>query len=153
MKRKAVLRSLGACLLMIFATPSFAVFKCEQHGNISYSDRACPGGVALDLAPIPAADATEANRQARDTQRSLERLEKARRQREAKEEKERQRAAKLAGARQKKCATLARRQKWADEDAASATGKAAESARRKAQRKAEEYQDECGRTNALGMVH
>lgn len=152
MKRKTMLRPLLIGVLLSCTAPSFAIYKCETGGKVSYSDTECAGGKALDINAAPPADASGASRQAMQEKRQVERLEKARHKREAMEERALQRAAKADAARQKKCATLARRQKWADEDAASAVGKTGETARRKARRIAEEHLAECGRQDTLGMA-
>lgn len=152
MKRTAALKILLTGLLLSGSASSFAIYKCDAGGKTTYSDTECPGGKTLDVNIAVPAGATDAARQAREEKYALDRLERARNKREAKEERERQRAAKTAAAQQKKCSALARKQKWAEEDAATVTGRSAETARRKARRKAEEYEAECGRANGLGIA-
>lgn len=152
MKRTAALQFILTGLLLTCSASSFAIYKCDSGGKTIYSDTECPGGRALAVEAAAPAGAADARRQAREEKYVLDRLERARTKREAMEERERQRAAKSAAAQQKKCAALARKQRWAEEDATAATGRTTETARRKAQRKAEEYETECGRANKLGMA-
>lgn len=153
MKKHTMLRGLITALLLSCSIPSFAIYKCEAGGKVSYSDVECGGGKTLDVSITPGVNPTEDSKRALQEKRQLEQLQKARHKREAKEDKERQQAARADASKQKKCATLGRRQKWADEDAAAAKGKASDAARRKASRIAEEYLAECGAPNRLGMVH
>lgn len=152
MRRTAALQILLTVLMLSWSASSFAIYKCDAGGKTIYSDTACPNGKALDIDAGVPAGAAEARRQAREERYALDRIERARSKQEAKEEWERKHAAKAAAAREKKCAGLARKQKWAEEDAAAATGKSADAARRKAHQKAEEYETECGQATTLGMT-
>jgi len=151
MKTKAVSGHLLATLLLTCATPSFAIYKCESGGKVIYSDAACINGKALQIDAAPPADADAALRRAAQEKRQAEQLERSRQKRAASEDKEHKRAARAEAAQQKKCDTLARRQKWADEDAASASGRKLEAARRKARRAAEEYLAECRIQDRLSL--
>lgn len=102
----------------------------------------CAGGHRLDLDAAPPPD-IDSRRQLVQEKAELKQLENARHKQEAKGAKEGQRATRAFAVKQKKCATLARRQKWANEDAARATLKTAEKAKRKARRAEEVYQAEC----------
>lgn len=154
MKRKTALRGLLISFLLSCSAPSLAIYKCEADGRVSYSDTECTGGqaMAIDAAAADASDSADAHRQASQEKRQAERLANARRKREAQDDRERQRASRLQAAHAKQCAKLARRQKWADEDAAKVTGKAVDAARRKASRIAEEYEAECGRQDTLSLA-
>lgn len=153
------LRALTTALLLSVAAPAFAIYKCDTNGKVMYSEAPCPGGKVLDIDTAPPADASKADKQAARERRATLRMEKRetlrmeneRRKREAREEREQRRAAKAHAAKQKKCATLVRRQRWAEEDAASATGRSADKARRKARRAAEVVEDECGKQNTQGL--
>lgn len=141
--------------LVLFACPlsALAVYKCEsgQAGNrtrvVSYSDTPCPAGksTVLDtsfnsVSPTPDAADSRLEQQKEE----LQRLERIRHRREAQEDKEARKAARVWAVRQKKCAKLAQQQRWREEDAAIAVGKAADRARLKARRSGEAYQLECG---------
>lgn len=140
-----MLRTLLVTLLLSFSAPALAIFKCEIAGKVTYSDEPCPGGktVIANGDTVSSLDATKAKQQLAQDKREVERLEKARHQREKKEEKEQQQAARSANVKKAKCTSLEQRKKWADEDAAHATGKSADNAKRKARRATEKYEVEC----------
>jgi hypothetical protein len=141
-----MLRIVLLCLLASVAAPALAIFKCESNGRVTYGDAPCPGGKTVNIdstAPINANAAAVAERQTAQEKTSLKRLENERHKREAREEKESQRVAHTAAAKQKKCSLLARRKKWADADAATATGKSSEKAKLKARRVAEQLDADC----------
>ncbi len=139
-------RLLYISLLWLMPLPALSIYKCESNRAISYSDIPCSSGASSTIdtsfntiSPAPSSTDQQLVRQKAE----LKRLENARHKREEKEDKERQQAAKVAAAKQKKCAGLAQRRKWSDEDAALATGKAGERARIKARRMSEKYLLEC----------
>lgn len=132
-------------LLASFTAPALAIYKCESNGKVTYSDEHCPGGKVLDTGGAPVVDADVVARQAAQEKNRLKRLEHERHKLEAQEEKQQQRAAHAAAAKQKRCSLLDRRRKWADEDAAAATGKSHEKTKLKARRVAEQFDAECGR--------
>lgn len=135
--------ALATILMLSSALPALAMYKCEDGGKISYSDTACAAnGKELDIALPPTDAAAAAQRLAREKS-ELKRLESDRHKREAREEKEQQRIARALASRKKRCDTLARRVRWADEDARLAAGRAADKARRKARRMSEQYEGEC----------
>lgn len=136
-------RALLLGLLLSLSAPAFAVYKCESDKKVSYSDIPCPDAKVLDIGGAASPDAAHARQQATQEKKKLTQLEAARHKMEAKEEKERQQAARANAAARKTCAKLALRKKWADEDAASATGKSAVKAKQKARRAAEQHQSEC----------
>lgn len=136
--------------LLVLSAPVAAINRCESNGKVSYSDAPCHDGKAVKFeAPAgsqsSSADTAAARQQAIREKNTLTRIEKDRQRREAQEEKERQKFARADAIQKKKCKDLALRQKWAEEDAAVATGKLAEKAKRNARRKAEKFQAECGK--------
>jgi hypothetical protein len=134
--------------LALLPIPAYAVFKCEEKGQISYRDEPCKGGKMLSLPgqETPSnPDRLAAQELAAREKRELTLLEKERRRQEAIEEQEMRKAAKVQASKQKKCRTLALNKKWAEQDAAAATGKSVEKARRNAARKAEKYELACGK--------
>lgn len=140
-------------VLLLLSTPALAIYKCESNGKLTYSDVPCHAGKALPLGTsiqdkISATEVDAATQRAADQKKELDRVEKERRQvdaLDAREQKERQKLAKADAAQKRKCAALALRQKWSDEDAAAATGRSAEKSKRAARRQAEKYQMECGK--------
>jgi hypothetical protein len=141
-----MLRTLLLCLLVSFSAPALALYKCKSGDKITYSDQQCPGGEVLEPASGSSADdIAQARKQAEDEKRQAKRLENVRRKRELQEEKEQQRAAHERAVKQKRCALLAQRKKWAEEDAAGATGRSAEKAVIKARRMADSFELECGK--------
>ena len=143
MRAASTWKALVAALLLSLAMPAFAIYKCESNGKTIYRNLPCAGGQKLDLDDVSGADAGGPARLARE-RAEVKRLESARHKREAQEEKQRAKAARVYAAKQKKCATLARRAKWAEEDAETAGMKAKERARRKARRAEESYRTTCG---------
>ncbi|MGE5651800.1 MAG: hypothetical protein ACM34A_16520 [Bacillota bacterium] len=135
-------RALTALCLLSCSLPALAVYRCEEGGKISYSDMVCAGGRQLDIA-VPATDAADARLRLAQEKSELRRLESDRHKREAKEEKEQARIAHAMASRKKKCDTLARRVKWAEEDSRLARGRSADKTQRKAHRLVEQYDGEC----------
>ncbi len=144
------MRLLILLLLIACHFPAMAVYKCETAGKsgrvVSYSDLPCQAGKSSSVNTSyntvgPGQDAADVQLERQKAE--LQRLEQARHRREAQDEKAAQKLARARAARQKKCATLALKQKWREEDAAMAVGKAADKARLKARRMAESYQLEC----------
>lgn len=152
-KTKTIQRFLLTAVLLCCAMPSFAIYKCESGGSVVYSDTACDGGKTMNIDTAPSVNADAARRQAAQEKQQAERLEKARLKRDAIDEKEKKRAAREEATHRKRCDKLARRQKWAEEDAASVAGTKVEAARRKARRAAEEYLAECRNQDTLSLAH
>jgi len=140
MKMRTTAYLISACILCLSA-PAFAVYKCESNGHVTYSDSPCPGGRQLDISPAP--DATDARKRAAQEKQVLNRLESEQHKTELKEEQDRRQAASRQAAKQRKCASLERRKKWASEDAATAYIRSAEKAKRKARRAEEIFEAEC----------
>jgi len=138
----------SACLIALALTsaPALALYKCESSGKVSYGDVPCSSGTTVALPERSnVSDAAEAKIRAAREKLEAERLEKERRKREVSEEKIQAKIAKTGMAHRKKCQSLAMHKKWSEEDAASAAGKTAEKAKRKARRNAEQYEAECGK--------
>lgn len=134
-------------VLLCISGPTFAIYKCESGGKITYSDTACPDGKTIDVDSTEPADAAQARKRAAAEKKQLNRVETERRKLDVKEEREQRRAARANATQQKQCARLARRQQLANEDARSATGKTAARAKTKARRATEQYEEECGGQN------
>ena len=142
-------RLLLALPLLLCTLPAWAVYKCESNGQVTYSDAACANGktVAIDDArgvksPVPATSAKDKAAQQRlDKSRAAE-DKRLNRQRE-KQERQEARARLVAEKQKRKCAQLAQRKAWAEDDLRNAPVKTMEKARRKSQRAAENYRAEC----------
>lgn len=146
MKKSLMPQTLLFVVALSSAAPAFAIYKCESDGSVRYSDMPCPDAKVLDVRSVSPADTADAHQQAVRDRKKLKQLEDARHKSERQEEKERRSAARAEATAHKACTRLALRKKWADEDAASATGKSAVNAKRKARRAEERYQTECGKT-------
>jgi hypothetical protein len=142
-------RLLLALPLLFCTLPAWAVYKCESNGQVTYSDAACANSkpVVIDDTrgvknPAPVAAAKDkAVQQRLDKSRAAE-DKRLTRQRENQERAEAR--AKLVAEKQKrKCAQLAQRKAWAEDDLRNAPVKTMEKARRKSQRAAENYRAEC----------
>lgn len=131
---------IAACTLAPAALAQ-TVYKCTVDGKITYGDQPCASGTSVAL-PVPAAPASPPDASVRERQ-ALAQLERARLARTMQEERDAARARRAAASRYQKCARLRLHRKWAEEDAARATGAAAESARRRARRQAEAMAVEC----------
>ncbi|OGS97018.1 MAG: hypothetical protein A3K04_06260 [Gallionellales bacterium RBG_16_56_9] len=140
-------RFLLISLLLVFCTPALAVYKCEAGGHISYADTPCPGGKKVDTTNqgVAASDASQARQQLARQKSEVRRLERERHQREAVAERQQRQNARAYAAKKKQCASLALQQRWAEDDARKAAGKATPKAVRKARRAAEKYQLACGK--------
>ncbi|QAU34749.1 DUF4124 domain-containing protein [Janthinobacterium sp. 17J80-10] len=146
------MRLLISFVLLACPLPALAIYKCETGRTVSYGDTPCASGKSSTIATGPAgANMAPAPADFRlDEQRAeLRRLQDARHRREAQDDKAAQKALRARAAKQKKCAKLTLQQKWREEDAAMAVGKAYEKARVKARRMAEEVQLECGQAILL----
>ena len=135
--------------LLLCTLPAWAVYKCESNGHVTYSDAACANGkpVVIDDTrgvknPAPVAAAKDkAVQQRLDKSRAAE-DKRLTRQRE-KQERAEARAKLVAEKQKRKCAQLAQRKAWAEDDLRNAPVKTMEKARRKSQRAAENYRSEC----------
>ncbi|MFC3108023.1 DUF4124 domain-containing protein [Undibacterium arcticum] len=132
-------------LLAAFAIPASAAYKCEANGKITYSDLPCPNARVVKLDdPVAPEEASSAERRAARDKTELQGLAYERHKQEAIADKEQRRLARLSGTRQKRCASLTQRKKWADEDLVTASGRAMAKSKRKAHRAAEKLALECG---------
>lgn len=141
------MRLLISFLLLACPLPALAIYKCETGRTVSYSDSPCRSGKSSTIDTGHAGGGIEPvaeDPRLEQQKAELQRLQAARHRREAQEEKAAQKMLKARAARQKKCAKLTLQQKWLEEDAAMAVGKATEKARLKARRKAEAVHLECG---------
>lgn len=133
---------LTACIVC-HAAAADPVYKCNEGGRISYSDRPCGHAASVLAVPeAPAPDPDASARLERDRAALLE-LEKARVTRELREEREAVRARREAASMRRRCDKLRLNQQWAEEDARRSTGAALEAARIKARRQAEALAVEC----------
>ena len=139
--------AVAACAVFASASAQ-TMYKCTDHGTLSYSDRPCTTGPSHPMAitPAPAPDPDTMARLARQHALALQLMQRdAARdvydEREAKREE--QRARRAASAHKLKCDRLRLRQQWAQEDVRRAAAKSAESAHIKARRQQQSMALEC----------
>jgi hypothetical protein len=144
-----ITRFLAIAPFLFYSASSLAIYKCEEHGKIIYSDEQCLDGQAKTIdttnSQISDAAANDATARSRREKEALKHLEQDRRKEEAFEEKARQKKIRTDEAFRKKCQTLSLKVKWSQEDAAAAMGKSAEKSKRTAVRQREKYEAECGK--------
>jgi hypothetical protein len=124
------------------------IVKCTVDGKVTYTSEPCLNGdaVMMPALPPPAPDAPstpQLERELAQQKATLNKLETARRAREAKDEKADAQASKANAAHKQKCAKLRLQKKWADEDAARASGTSAAALKLKARHEAEALALEC----------
>ncbi len=139
----------AALMLLMLARPSFAVYRCDTDGKISYSDRPCADAATVHIDEPPLSRNTrnadpqlEQARQARQAA-ELARLQHLRELRERQDQRIRDLAARGAAARDKKCRTLALQLRWREEDLRDAPLARQAHARKQLRRTEERYRDEC----------
>jgi len=136
-------------LSLFVATPAWAIYKCEADGKVTYSDAACTNAKTINVdtskgntgisPPQAVQNTTESQRLARERTKTDKQQIKA----QQKAEREAARAKLVEDKQKRKCAQLAQRKKWADDDVRTATIKNLEKARRKSSRVNDQYQAEC----------
>lgn len=138
------MRSLLLLLLLSFSVPALAVYKCEFAGKLAYSDLPCKDGRMKELPIVTApSDQGDAQQRLQQDKEKLAELEAQRHRQQVIDERRQQREWKARQAHDKKCAELAQRLKWANEDFARASLKSRDKAQLKAQRAHEKYQLAC----------
>jgi hypothetical protein len=139
-------KSLVLILSFAAAAPALAVYKCRTGDKTLYSDLPCPGGsklVAIDKTHVAAADAAEARARNAREKALVGGIDKQHARDDAAHEKQVRTAYRTEQAKKSRCATLARRAKWAEEDARTASSRSAEKARTKSRRAAEQFDALC----------
>ena len=138
-----------AGLLLIALQPSYATFKCtETGGRIIYTDVACFGGRQLPVTDLrePAtlqADRIAAVQRAAGEKAQLDGFQALRWKSERANERQRQRTASTTFVNRKKCAGLALRKKWLQEDVIVASRKTSARKKQKFSRLTEKFTLEC----------
>lgn len=149
----------GALLsALLFATTACAAYRCERHGQITYTDQPCEradGTVEREIGtPSPVPSRSSGSRSSergndRDDPRAsgeraeVTRLQRLREQRERQDRQIRDLASRGAAARERKCRSLALQMKWREEDLREAPLDKAGKARTRLRRTTEKYQAEC----------
>lgn len=135
--------------LVFCSASSFAIYKCEEHGKVIYSDEPCSNGnvklIDTTNSHLSEPALNDAKARSKREKETLRQLEEKRHREEMTEEKTRQKRMRANDALRKKCEALALKQKWSEEDAAAARGKSAEKLKRNALRQREKYAVECGK--------
>lgn len=135
-------------MFLLCALPANAAFKCEDHGRITYTDVACPGGKLItsnDLR-VPTSvhdELLSATQRAASDKRQLSELEASRHRLERLDEQNFRRTRAATANRRHKCAGLALRKKWMEEDAEHSPMHAAGKTKKKLNRFAERVALEC----------
>lgn len=123
------------------------LYKCSTGGRVTYASAPCDGAVVATIAtPAPPAPDPAAGEQREREAALLAKLGKERAAREARDLREQRTAGRQARAAAKyrqRCARLALRKRWADQDAGRAAGFAKESLQRRAHRLGEAMAVEC----------
>lgn len=144
----AILRLFALMPFLVHPASALAVYKCEVQGKVLYGDGPCADGkvTVIDTTSSRVSEtlANEGAQRSRREREILKHLQSSRQKDEAAENKARQKRVRAQEALQKKCRSLAMKLTWSEEDAAEASGKSAEKARRSAQRHREKYRAECG---------
>ena len=138
-------KSLVLILSFAAAAPALAVYKCQSGGRTLYSDLPCPGGtpVALGKTHVATADAADARTRNAREKALVASIDKQHARDDAAHERQARAAARAGQVKKSRCATLARRAKWAEEDARAASSRSAEKAKTKARRSAEQFDAIC----------
>ena len=136
--------ALLAALLYILNQSAFAIYRCEQQGQITYTDLPCSGtelniSTARNSAPEHEKDTDKLAKEKSE----VARLQKLREQREHQDQQIHDLAVRGAALREKKCRSLALKLKWRQEDVREAPLHSQQKARTKERRAAETYQNEC----------
>lgn len=136
--------------LVLTQASAQSVYKCTQDGKITYADRPCAHGKAIELPPPAGVRPEGAETVATRDARTLLELEKLRIAREKEQKREQERTARAdahadraAAARRKQCERVRLRHRWATEDVARLTGRARAAAQRRVQRAQEAMAVEC----------
>lgn len=139
-------RLLLLALLYAVSFPASAVYKCKTGTQTLYSDTACANAITVQTDDTFSAEAAQDARQRLAADKAeLDRLQNGRRREEALAERAHDKYAREAASRRKHCIALEQRQRYAKEDAATASKKASAKARTRAQRATEKYAVECGK--------
>lgn len=133
-------------LLYAVALPASAIYKCKTGAQITYSDTECANAIAMPTDDRFSAEAAQDTRQRLAVDKvELDRLRSERKREEEIDDRTHEKYARAAASQRKHCAGLEQSQRWAKEDAATASKKAMAKAHSKAQRAAEKYAVECGK--------
>lgn len=135
-------------MLFVCALPGHAAFKCVDQGRITYTDMACPGGklIASNDLRVPASirdDLIGGTQRAASDKRQLGELEAGRHRLERIDEQNFRRTRAATANRRNKCAGLALRKKWMEEDTENASMRSAGKTKKKLHRFAERFAIEC----------
>lgn len=127
--------------LSCVALPAAAIYKCEQAGDVTYTDIPCDGQ-QLPVAVPDKPHETDDKSLARE-KREVAKLQAIREQRERQDKQIRDLSTRGAAARERKCKSLALQLKWREEDLRDAPMGAQDKARKMARRATEKYRNDC----------
>lgn len=138
--------------LACFSLNAHAVYRCQNGSTVSYSDSPCKTGKSVDISEkvqdhVSPADAEDAKKRLARQQQYLGQvnaeIQKEMQKDQQAADRRRKKEAKLKAEQDKKCALLALRNKWAQEDVTVASVKTQAAAKRKAVRAEERYMLSC----------
>lgn len=142
-----MIRTLFVLLACTLSLPSLAqsMYKCTENGKVAYSDRPCPEGKPVQLnvpagSPTEASAARERSRREQDVLRQME-LQRVKSERQA--EYENRRSEYVATMKRQRCEQLRQQRQRSREQSARTYNPAAEAAKLRARRDAEELAAEC----------
>lgn len=139
-------RLLLLALLYAISFPASALYKCKTGTQTLYSDTECTNAITVQTDPAFSAEAARDARQRLAADKAeLDRLRNERKREEAFDDRSHEKYARAAAGKRKHCLALEQSQRWAKEDAATASKKAMAKAHSRAQRAAEKYAAECGK--------
>src|SRR6476620_211732 len=132
--------------MMIVAAPALAVYRCDTHAGILYTDIPC-AVKQVELPPAPSAsDPANARRLAQQDREQLAAIEKQEDRAQSERRRQGTGREKTTTATKKRCTLLGLEKKWSAEDAALAAhlvSEKSETLKRHARRKAELFDSEC----------
>lgn len=141
-------RFTAALALACFSLNAHAVYRCHNGSAVSYSDSPCKTGRSVDISEkvqdrVSPADATESKQRLLRQQKYLGEVNAEIRKDELAAERRKKKEAQEKARLEKKCALLALRSKWAQEDVTVASMRTQAAAKRKAARAEERYLLSC----------
>ena len=134
-------------LFMLVSPHVLAVYKCQSHGNVTYTDIPCGASQSELPSPPPPSDPSRARQQAQVDREHLSAIEKEAERTRRDIQKQLMAKEKAAKPVKQKCRALALQKRWSEEDANSASTQVSEKAyamKKQAIRMAERFEAECG---------
>lgn len=143
-----LIRILPFLVLVTAASATHAMYRCQDGSSVTYTDSPCASGTSSDIRDkvkdqVLPADANEARQRLARQQQFLGQASAEQLKEQQSAERLQKKEALARAARDRRCADLALRRKWAQEDAELATMRTKAAAQRKAVRAGERYDISC----------